>query len=66
VRGITDAEELIMPSRAKKVDAKKVDLDVANLPSITRALVDLFLSVSITGEAINEAGSYRTRPAVGS
>src|SRR5271157_4893043 len=40
-----------MPSKAKKVDR-----DVAKLPSIPKALVDLFLTGPITGEAINEAG----------
>jgi hypothetical protein len=40
-----------MPSRAKKVDR-----DVANLPSIPRELVDVFLTGPMTGEAINAAG----------
>ena len=40
-----------MPSRAKKVDR-----DVAKLPSIPKALVDLFLTGPMTGEAINDAG----------
>src|SRR5208283_4761230 len=40
-----------MPSKAKKVDR-----DVAKLPSIPKALVDLFLTGPMTGEAINEAG----------
>jgi putative transposase len=40
-----------MPSKAKKVDR-----DVAKLPSIPKELVDLFLSGPMTGEAINEAG----------
>src|ERR1700712_2511340 len=40
-----------MPSKAKKVDR-----DVAKLPSIPRELVDLFLTGPMTGEAINEAG----------
>jgi putative transposase len=40
-----------MPSRAKKVDR-----DVAKLPSIPRELVNLFLTGPMTGEAINEAG----------
>ena len=40
-----------MPSRAKKVDR-----DVARLPSIPKELVSLFLTGPMTGEAINEAG----------
>ena len=40
-----------MPSKAKKVDR-----DLAKLPSIPKALVDLFLSGPMTGEAINAAG----------
>ena len=48
---ITNAKERIMPSKAKKVDR-----DVAKLPSIPKALVDLFLTGPMTGEAINEAG----------
>lgn len=40
-----------MPSKAKKVDR-----DVAKLPSIPKELVDLFLTGPMTGEAINEAG----------
>ena len=40
-----------MPSKAKKVDR-----DVARLPSIPKELVELFLSGPMTGEAINEAG----------
>ena len=40
-----------MPSKAKKVDR-----DVAKLPSIPKELVELFLSGPMTGEAINEAG----------
>jgi transposase-like protein len=41
----------IMPSKAKKVDR-----DVAKLPSIPRELVSLFLSGPMTGETINAAG----------
>ena len=40
-----------MPSKAKKVDR-----DVAKLPSIPKELVDLFLTGPMTGEAINDAG----------
>ena len=40
-----------MPSKAKKVDR-----DVAKLPSIPKALVDLLLSDPLTGEAFYEAG----------
>ena len=40
-----------MPSKAKKVDR-----DVARLPSIPKELVELFLTGPMTGEAINEAG----------
>jgi putative transposase len=40
-----------MPSRAKKVDR-----DVARLPSIPKELVSLFLTGPMTGEAINDAG----------
>jgi putative transposase len=40
-----------MPSKAKKVDR-----DVAKLPSIPRELVSLFLSGPMTGETINAAG----------
>ncbi len=40
-----------MPSKAKKVDR-----DVARLPSIPKELVELFLSGPMTGEAINDAG----------
>lgn len=40
-----------MPSKAKKVDR-----DVARLPSIPKELVDLFLTGPMTGEAINAAG----------
>jgi putative transposase len=40
-----------MPSRAKKVSR-----DVANLPSIPKDLVSLFLTGPMTGEAINAAG----------
>jgi putative transposase len=40
-----------MPSKAKKVDC-----DVAKLPSIPKELVDLFLTGPMTGEAINAAG----------
>jgi putative transposase len=40
-----------MPSKAKKVDR-----DVAKLPSIPKELVDLFLTGPMTGEAINAAG----------
>jgi putative transposase len=40
-----------MPSKAKKVDR-----DVAKLPSIPKELVELFLTGPMTGEAINEAG----------
>jgi putative transposase len=40
-----------MPSKAKKVDR-----DVAKLPSIPRELVDLFLTGPMTGETINAAG----------
>jgi transposase-like protein len=39
-----------MPSKAKKVDR-----DVAKLPSIPKELVDVFLTGPMTGEAINEA-----------
>jgi transposase-like protein len=35
---------------------KKVDRDVAKLPSIPKELVNLFLTGPMTGEAINEAG----------
>jgi putative transposase len=38
------------------IKAKKVDRDVAKLPSIPRELVDLFLTGAMTGEAINDAG----------
>jgi hypothetical protein len=51
VRGITNAKERIMASNAKKIDR-----DVAKLPSIPKELVDLFLTGPMTGEAINEAG----------
>ncbi len=45
-----------MPSKAKKVDR-----DVAKLPSIPKELVDLFLAGPMTGEAINIAGiAFRT------
>jgi transposase-like protein len=40
-----------MPTKAKKVDR-----DVAKLPSIPKELVNLFLTGPMTGEAINEAG----------
>src|SRR5271165_4423750 len=40
-----------MPSRAKKLDR-----EVAKLPSIPKELVDLFLTGPMTGEAINAAG----------
>jgi putative transposase len=40
-----------MPSKAKKVDR-----DVAKLPSIPNELVELFLTGPMSGEAINEAG----------
>ncbi len=40
-----------MPSKAKKVDR-----DVAKLPSIPKELVSLFLTGPMTGEAINDAG----------
>src|ERR1700704_2290069 len=40
-----------MPSRAKKVDC-----DVAKLPSIPKELVALFMIGPMTGEAINDAG----------
>ena len=40
-----------MPSRAKKVSR-----DVANLPSIPKDLVSLFLTGPMTGEAINAVG----------
>jgi DNA-binding transcriptional LysR family regulator len=40
-----------MPSKAKKVDR-----DVARLPSIPKELVELFLTGPMTGEAINDAG----------
>ena len=36
--------------------AKKVDRDLAKLPSIPKELVSLFLTGPMTGEAINEAG----------
>ncbi len=36
--------------------AKKVDRDVAKLPSIPKGLADLFLTGPMTGEAINAAG----------
>ena len=39
-----------MPSNAKRVDR-----DVAKLPSIPKEMVDVFLSGPMTGEAINEA-----------
>jgi transposase-like protein len=40
-----------MPNKAKKMDR-----DVAKLPSIPKELVNLFLTGPMTGEAINEAG----------
>jgi transposase-like protein len=40
-----------MPSRAKKVDR-----EVAKLPSIPKQLVELFLTGPMTGEAVNAAG----------
>jgi putative transposase len=40
-----------MPSRAKKIER-----EVAKLPSIPKELVNLFLTGPMTGEAINEAG----------
>jgi putative transposase len=40
-----------MPSRAKKLDR-----DVAKLPSIPKELVALFMTGPMTGEAINDAG----------
>jgi hypothetical protein len=40
-----------MPSKAKKIDR-----DVAKLPSIPKELVELFLTGPMTGEAINDAG----------
>ena len=40
-----------MPSRAKKIER-----DVAKLPSIPKELVSLFLTGPMSGEAINEAG----------
>lgn len=40
-----------MPNRAKKVDR-----DVAKLPSIPKELVELFLTGPMTGEAVNAAG----------
>jgi putative transposase len=42
----------MMPSRAKKVER-----DVAKLPSVPKELVSLFLTGPMTGEAINEAGA---------
>jgi transposase-like protein len=42
----------MMPSRAKKVER-----EVAKLPSIPKGLVSLFLTGPMTGEAINEAGA---------
>ncbi len=36
--------------------AKKVDREVAKLPSIPKELIGLFLTGPMTGEAINEAG----------
>jgi hypothetical protein len=51
VRGITNAKERDIRSRAKKVDR-----GVARLPSIPKELVSLFLTGPMTGEAINEAG----------
>ena len=50
-RGINNARECIMPSRAKKVDR-----DVAKPPPIPKELVELFMSGPTTGEAINDAG----------
>ena len=41
-----------MPSRARKLDR-----EIAGLPSIPKELVNLFLSGPMTGEAINEAGA---------
>src|SRR4030088_3750006 len=41
----------LMPSKAKKVDR-----DVAKLPSIPKELVELLLTGPMTGEAINAAG----------
>ena len=38
-----------MPSRAKKIER-----DVAKLPSIPKELVSLFLTGPMSGEAINE------------
>src|SRR3954471_5300694 len=46
-----DARRRIMPNRAKKVDRQ-----VAKLPSIPKELVSLFLTGPMTGEAINDAG----------
>src|ERR1700674_898178 len=42
----------MMPSRGKKVER-----DVAKLPSVPKELVSLFLTGPMTGEAINEAGA---------
>ena len=41
-----------MPSRTRKIDR-----EVASLPSIPQELVELFLTGPMTGEAINEAGA---------
>ncbi len=40
-----------MPSKAKKLDR-----EVAKLPSIPKEMVELFLTGPMTGEAINQAG----------
>ena len=46
-----------MPSKAKKVDR-----DVAKLPSIPKALVDLFLTGPMTGEA--QRGGHRLQEGI--
>src|SRR5208337_3604526 len=51
VRGITNAKERIMLSRAKKVSR-----DVAKLPSVPKELVAHFLTGPMNGEAIETAG----------
>src|SRR5208282_2360670 len=50
VRGITNAKERIMLSRAKKVSR-----DVAKLPSVPKELVAHFLTGPMNGEAIETA-----------
>jgi hypothetical protein len=45
-----------MPSKAKRVDR-----EVARLPSIPKELVELFLSGPMTGEAINAMRASRSR-----